>query len=113
MHVLLAPFLEVGKARREIHHIDVAPAEISEIVPVRLLLDVADAILRNDGAEAVAEAINRGGADAARGVAARDDDGVDALLGVDPCLEECRGCLLADGQIVARIMDPRSIAELG
>ena len=52
MHVLLAPFLKVGKARREIHHIDVAPAEISEIVPVRLLLDFADAILRNAGAEA-------------------------------------------------------------
>ena len=28
--------------RSEIHHIDVAPAEISEIVPVRLLLDVAE-----------------------------------------------------------------------
>ena len=42
MHVLLAPFLEVSKTGREIHHIDVAPAEISEIVPVRLLLDVAE-----------------------------------------------------------------------
>jgi hypothetical protein len=61
VHVLLAPFLEGGKADCEIDHIDVAPAEISEIVPVRLLLDVADAILRNDGADAVAEAINRSG----------------------------------------------------
>jgi len=86
------------------------------MVAVRLLLDVADAILRNYGAEAVAEAINRGGADAARGVAGRDDDGVDALLhevGADPCLEEDRGRFLADGQIVARIWMRGSIAELG
>ena len=97
MHVLLAPFLKVGKARREIHHIDVAPAEISEMVAVRLLLDVADAILRNYGAEAVAEAINRGGADAARGVAGRDDDGVDALLhevGADPVSKKIEGAFL-------------------
>ena len=38
MHVLFAPFLEVSKTGRP----TVAPAEISEIVPVRLLLDVAE-----------------------------------------------------------------------
>src|SRR5215208_4685169 len=112
VRVLLAPFVEEREAGREVDDIDVAPAEVAQVVAVRLLLDVADAILRDDGPETIAEAVDRGRPYAARGVAAGDgdDDGIDPLLdevGADPGLEEDRGRLLADGEIVARVMDPR------
>src|SRR3954470_13315583 len=107
VRVLLAPFLQEGEAGREVDNIDVAPAEVAQVVAVRLLLDVADAILRHDGPETIAEAVDRGCPYAARGVAAGDDDGIDPLLdevGADAGLEEDRGRLLADGEIVARVM---------
>src|SRR5215217_8715711 len=110
VRVLLAPFVEEREAGREVDDVDVAPAEVAQVVAVRLLLDVADAILGDDGPETIAEAVDRGCPYAAGRVAAGDDDGVDPLLdevGADPGLEEDRGRLLADGEIVARVVDPR------
>src|SRR4051794_18636549 len=78
--VLLSPFLQVDEASREVDHIDVAPAEVAQIISVRLLLDIADAILRDDRSKAVAEAIDRGGSDAAGRIAACYDYGIHPLL---------------------------------
>jgi hypothetical protein len=64
---------------------------------VRLLLNVADAILRHDGSEAMAEAVDRGGADAAGCIAASDNDGINTFLdeiGAYPGFEEDGGRLL-------------------
>src|SRR4051812_49463653 len=80
MRVLLAPFVQEGEAGREVDDIDVAPAEVAQVVAVRLLLDVADAILRDDGPETIAEAVDGGCPYAARGGAASYDYGVDPLL---------------------------------
>src|SRR5262249_43537307 len=78
--VRLAPLLEIGEHRGEVGDVDIAPRDVAQVVAVRLLLDVADAVLGNDRAIAMAEAVDGSGTDAAAGIAAGDDDGVDALL---------------------------------
>src|SRR4051794_18828609 len=78
--VLLSPVLEIREHGGEVGDIDIAAADVAQIVVVRAFLDVADAVFRHDGAVAIAEAVHRGGANAAARVAAGDDDGVDALL---------------------------------
>src|SRR3954451_4321182 len=91
VRVLLAPFVEEREAGREVNDIDVAPAEVAQVVAGRLLLDVADAMLGDDGPETIAAAVDRGCLYAARRVAAGHDDAIDPLLdeiGADPGLEE-------------------------
>src|SRR3954468_4522834 len=78
--VLPAPILEVRKHGGELGDIHIAAADVAQIVAVRLFLDVADAVFWNDGAVAIAETVDRAGADTAARVAAGHDDGVDALL---------------------------------
>ena len=51
--VALRPALQIVGAEGEIDHVDIAPADVAQVVAVRLLLDVADAILRHQGAVAL------------------------------------------------------------
>src|SRR5438094_5665665 len=102
------PTLKIGSAEGEIDDVDIAPADVAQVVAMRLLLDVADAILGHEGPVAQAKAVERGAADAARGVAARHDHCVDPLLGEvvgDTGLEEDRRALLRHLQIVTRFED--------
>src|SRR5437667_10097 len=85
-------------------------SRITPLRAMRLLLDIADAVLRHQRAVAQAEAVERGAADAARGVAAGHDHGVDPLLGEvvgDTGLEEDRRALLGHLQVVIRLIDAR------
>src|SRR6516164_6978672 len=108
--VATRPALEIVGAERTVDHVYVAPAYVAQVVAMRLLLDVADAVLRHERAIAQAETVERGAADTARGVAAGHDHGVDPLLGEvvgDAGLEEDRRALLGHLQVVIRFVDAR------
>ena len=70
VRVRLAPVLEKSEAGREFADVDIAAAKIAQIVAMRLLLDIGDPVLWQDRPEPMAEAVDQGGAHAARGVAA-------------------------------------------
>src|SRR5258708_23288699 len=104
------PTFEIVGAEGEIDHIDIAPADVAQVVAMRLLLDVADAVFRHERAIAQAEAVEGGAANAARCVAARHDHGVDPLLGEivgDARFEEDRRAFLRHLQVVVRLRDAR------
>src|SRR5262249_12751857 len=108
--VAFAPALQVVDAEGKVDHVDIAPADVAQIVAMRPFLDVTHAVLRDQRAEAVAETVERAAADAARRVAAGDDHGVDPLLeevARHAGLEEDRRSLLGDLEVVVGLVDAR------
>ena len=96
--ILLPPPLDIFNHRIRIRNIRVAPPHVAQVIPVRAFFVVADAVFGDDGAEAVGEAVDHRGADAAAGDAAGHDDRVDPLLGEERRhrgLEEDRRAALA------------------
>jgi hypothetical protein len=94
----------------EVGDVDIAASDVAEVILMRPLLDVTDAILRHDRAVTIAEAVDGCGPNAAARVAAGDDHRVDALLGevvVHAGAEEDRRALLGHREIVGRVIDAR------
>src|SRR6478735_4112549 len=108
--VPMRPLFDVGDTGLKICDVSIPAAYIAQIVVVRAFIQIADTIFRNHGAIAMAEAVNGGCADAAAGIASSDDDRIDPLLGEvvgDSGLEEDRWALLADLEVVLRVINSR------
>ena len=93
--------------RRDLGHrqdVGVFQGHVVEVGEVRALMAVGDAFLRHDGAEATRQAVDHGGAHAARGRPAGHDHGVDLVPGeqrAEVGLEEGRGHALVDDDVAA------------
>src|SRR5260370_31398037 len=108
--VATPPTFEIVGAEGEVDNVDIASADVAQVVAMRLLLDVADTVFRHQRTIAQAEAVERGATDAARRVAARHDHRVDPLLGEvvgDAGFEEDRRTFLRHLQVVVRLVDAR------
>src|SRR5882757_2462973 len=77
--VAATDLLDVGERLVQGDDVGIAAADVAQIVVVRPLLDVADAILGHGDPKTVGERVDHRGADAAAGVAAGHDHGVDPL----------------------------------
>ena len=112
--VAAAPGFDLADHFISRRHVGIAALDVAQVVLMGLVLVVADAILRHDGAESEAEAVDNACAHAARRDAAGHDHGVDAVLvkeGGRRRVEEDRRCALAQHVVVRRVCDQR--VELG